>query len=132
MAETRGIRNNNPLNIRKGNDWQGEVKGTDPSFETFQSMAYGYRAAIKIIYKYYHAYGCNTISKIISRWAPANENNTERYIATVSRRTGIARGCKLDWSEGAICAIVAAMSYVENGVVADIDAVKQGWKLANE
>ena len=51
MALTRGLRNNNPLNIRKGNDWQGETKGSDPSFETFQSMAYGYRAAIKILYK---------------------------------------------------------------------------------
>ena len=30
----RGIRNNNPLNIRKGNNWQGERHPqTDPAFE---------------------------------------------------------------------------------------------------
>lgn len=130
--ETRGIRNNNPLNIRKGNDWQGEVKGSDPSFETFRSMAYGYRAAIKILYKYYHSYGCDTIGKIISKWAPSNENNTDRYIATVSRRTSIPRGRKLSWSESEICTIVSAMSYVENGMSANVSEIKQGWKLANE
>jgi hypothetical protein len=32
----RGIRNNNPLNIRIGNDWQGERKpNTDGAFEQF-------------------------------------------------------------------------------------------------
>ena len=132
MALTRGLRNNNPLNIRKGNDWQGETEGSDPSFETFQSMAYGYRAAIKILYKYYHQYGCNTLSKIISRWAPKNENDTEKYIATVSRRTNIPRGRILSCSESEVCAIVAAMAYVENGTSANTEEVKQGWKLANE
>ena len=128
---TRGIRNNNPLNSRKGNDWKGEVPGKDASFESFQSMAYGYRAAIKLLHTYYIKYGCDTIGKLISRWAPANENNTEKYIATVSRRTSIPRGRKLSWSEGEICAIVSAMSYVENGVPANADDVKKGWELSN-
>ena len=33
-SQARGIRNNNPLNIRVGNDWQGERKpNTDGAFE---------------------------------------------------------------------------------------------------
>ena len=127
---TRGIRNNNPLNIRKGNDWKSEVPGKDASFESFQSMAYGYRAAIIILRKYYTAYVCNTIGKIISRWAPANENNTEKYIATVCRRTCIPRGRKLAWTEDEVCAIVSAMSFVENGVPANMDDVRKGWELS--
>lgn len=129
---TRGIRNNNPLNIRKGNNWVGEVKGNDASFETFQSMAYGYRAAIIILHKYYTDYGCNTIGKIISRWAPKNENNTRNYIATVSRRTKIPQGAKISWSESTICAIVSAMAFVENGIQANSNDVLEGWKLANK
>lgn len=126
----RGLRNNNPLNIRKGNEWQGEAKGFDPSFETFQTMAYGYRAAIKLLHTYYVRYGCNTIGKLITRWAPANENNTERYISTVCRRTNIPRGRKLSWTRDEVCAIVGAMSFVENGVPANMDDVKRGWELS--
>lgn len=46
---TRGLRNNNPLNIRRNNTkWQGlSVTQTDKSFFQFKTMAYGYRAAFK-------------------------------------------------------------------------------------
>lgn len=44
---TRGLRNNNPLNIRRNNTkWQGlSATQTDKSFFQFKTMAYGYRAA---------------------------------------------------------------------------------------
>lgn len=42
----RGIRNNNPLNIKIGNDWKGEVPNTDGTFEQFESMEYGLRAEL--------------------------------------------------------------------------------------
>ena len=44
---TRGIRNNNPLNIRHSSDrWEGaREEQTDSAFVQFQTMAYGYRAA---------------------------------------------------------------------------------------
>lgn len=53
---TRGIRNNNPLNIRHSKDqWQGVVATqTDQSFVQFESMAYGYRAVWKILESYWH------------------------------------------------------------------------------
>ena len=51
---SRGLRNNNPGNIRRDRDkWQGEiVPSQDQSFKQFSSMAYGYRALIKFCLLY--------------------------------------------------------------------------------
>ena len=43
----RGLRNNNPGNIRKNSDvFQGEKTSSDREFKQFKSMAYGYRALL--------------------------------------------------------------------------------------
>ena len=89
----RGIRNNNPLNIRRGkSQWQGlKAQQTDASFCQFESLEWGWRAAFYLLTRtYYINYRLYTIRKIISKWAPPNENNTEAYIQNVSRLTGIA------------------------------------------
>ena len=53
MALPRGIRNNNPLNIRKGNNWKGERPNqTDKEFEEFESMQMGLRAAFILLRNY--------------------------------------------------------------------------------
>ena len=130
MALTRGLRNNNPLNIRKSSTkYQGEVAGSDSAFKTFKSMAWGYRAALVILKTYYNKYKLDTISKMVARWAPPTENNTANYIATVSRKSGIPQGKKLHFYKDEMCAIVAAMSYVENGVTADEMEVDDGWLM---
>ena len=88
----RGIRNNNPLNVRRSKDkWLGlRTVQTDAEFCQFETMAYGWRAAFVLLTRtYYHTYRLYTIRAIISRWAPPNENNTKRYIENVSRLTGI-------------------------------------------
>ena len=57
----RGLRNNNPLNIEKtkgGNPWRGEiVPSKDSRFAQFTTMAYGYRAAFKLLNNYQRNYG---------------------------------------------------------------------------
>lgn len=127
---TRGYRNNNPLNIRRSvQEFQGEITSNDLSFKTFRSMAYGYRAAMKILKTYITKYKCDTIKSIISRWAPENENNTQGYIKAVSSRTKIPISQKITFTKGFICAIVSAMSYVENGVKADEKEIALGWDL---
>ena len=85
MATPRGIRNNNPLNIRRnGSHWVGlRPKQTDPDFFQFQTMAWGFRAAFRILRTYWHAYGLHTVKQIITRWAPPNENATSSYVQTV-------------------------------------------------
>lgn len=82
---TRGIRNNNPGNLRKSKDqWLGMSKEqNDPSFITFDSMEYGCRALFKTLRTYVEQRGLNTVSEIIRRYAPSNENNTEAYINSV-------------------------------------------------
>ena len=86
----RGIRNNNPLNIRIGNRWIGEVENpTDKEFEQFKDMKFGLRAGFILLKRYIERYQLTTITDIISRWAPSKENNTKEYIAMVSNFSGI-------------------------------------------
>jgi hypothetical protein len=126
----RGLRNNNPLNIRLNADvFQGEIKGKDKSFKTFSSMPYGYRAAFVTLGTYLSK-GQNTIEKIIAKWAPPIENNTAGYIAKVERWSGVPRDKELTAADGAdYILIVAAMSAVENGRNADITQVRTGFQL---
>ena len=88
----RCIRNNNPLNIRRGTArWKGmSMRDDDEDFEQFETMAYGWRAAFILLGRtYYEKYHLNTIQKIISRWAPACENKTDAYMMYVSINVGI-------------------------------------------
>ena len=92
MSLPRGIRNNNPLNIRRSKDqWKGLADAqTDRAFCQFKSLEYGWRAAFYLLTRtYYHKYRLYTIRTIIRRWAPPGENNTEAYITNVSSLTGI-------------------------------------------
>ena len=89
----RGIRNNNPLNIRRGKDqWQGlKAQQTDALFCQFEPLEYGWRAAFYLLTRtYYHKYRLYTIRAIINKWAPPSENQTSKYIENVCRLTGIA------------------------------------------
>lgn len=130
--ETRGYRNNNPCNIRISTDkFQGEIQPSgDKEFKQFETMAYGYRAAFRVIRTYINNYKCDTIRKIISRWAPKSENHTENYIRTVSERSGIpADDIVYPDNREMMVRIVAAMSFVENGREAEMADVIRGWEL---
>lgn len=129
---TRGLRNNNPLNIRLGGDrWQGEVvPSQDIAFKQFSTMAWGYRAAFKLLNNYRRLHGCRNLADFIERWAPPSENNTRAYIDAVAKRARISDLTQIDTQDGDLmCRIVAAMSRVENGVDADMDQVEEGWRL---
>lgn len=131
---TRGYRNNNPLNIRKNDTvWVGEIRpSSDSAFAQFVSMEYGYRAAFRLLRTYSKDYGCNTIRKIINRWAPSNENNTSGYVTAVSTATGISPDTVVSYTNAAqMQAIVNAMSRVENGygVPVPVADLISGWNL---
>lgn len=80
----RGIRNNNPGNLRKTSiPWKGKIAGTDPSFEQFETFVWGLRAKILDIRNDIQKDGTNTINKLISEFAPPSENNTGGYIDQV-------------------------------------------------
>ena len=86
----RGIRNNNPGNIRNSDatDWKGEIAAgakKDDAFEEFKDMAHGYRALIRLLQNYRRKHGLQTVADFINRWAPRTENNTSGYITRVCR-----------------------------------------------
>ena len=83
----RGLRNNNPGNIRLTKTvWAGQIiPGTDRSFCQFQTMAYGYRAMLMTLRNYRRKHGCQTVADFIRRWAPPVENDTAAYIRSVCR-----------------------------------------------
>ncbi len=128
----RGLRNLNPGNIRRSKTrYKGEkADSTDASFKQFESLEWGYRAIFMLLHTYrVRGYG-DTIAKMIARYAPPSENNTEAYISRVCRSTGIDRDTPLDTlSADQMIPIVCAISAVENGVEADVDVVTKGWEL---
>lgn len=112
---TRGIRNNNPGNIRHGIDWDGLDKdqSKDEEFSQFSTPEYGIRAMFKILKTYNDKYNLNTIEGIINRWAPPIENNTEAYINFVSSKVG-KNGSEVLNEEDYI-SLVQAIIHMENG-----------------
>ncbi|MCC8466995.1 structural protein [Photorhabdus bodei] len=116
---SRGIRNNNPGNIRWGDNWQGLVPAsqrTDNAFCQFVSPEYGIRAMIKIIQNYNRKYGINTVSGIISRWAPHNENNTDAYINHVCKDTGVTGDQVVDvFNKVFMTELIKSIITMENG-----------------
>lgn len=116
----RGIRNNNPGNIRWGDNWLGlkkDGKKQDPSFCVFTSPAYGIRALAKLLKNYQKIYGLDTPRKIISRYAPPNENQTLAYIQSVACQLNIAPDDKVDLTEiGTLTVFVKAIIRYENGI----------------
>lgn len=130
----RGVRNNNPLNIRRNKKqmWVGEVAQLehkngaeiyterDRFFCQFKDLIFGWRAAFITLHTYIVKHKCNTIEKIITRWAPPSENNTTQYINNVSFFSLIYPDAELDFYDKiAMIKIAAAMCIVENGTAFD-------------
>lgn len=119
-GSTRGERNNNPGNIRLTSPqipWEGmSPTQTDPAFVQFIDPQHGIRAMRVNFQTYYNNYGINTVTGIISRWAPPSENNTAAYITQVANQMGVDPNATLDLTDpGTIAALVDAVITHENG-----------------
>lgn len=123
---TRGIRNNNPGNIRVSKDqWEG-MTGDDGAFVTFDSPESGVRALGKNLLSYGRR-GYDSIEKIINRWAPPNENDTQAYIDSVVAATGIPATQSLDLSDpDTLSSLAQAISFHETGSRYDPEVYQQG------
>lgn len=127
----RGLKNNNPGNIVKDRQvWSGEVvPSTDVRFKQFKTRAHGYRA-IFVNLSSYISKGHNTIQKIITRWAPAFENNTASYIAHVAAMSGIGKDVVINADNSvAMIELAKAISKIENGVPAVEREVLDGFNM---
>ena len=140
----RGLRNNNPLNIRHSADkWQGaRINQTDKSFVQFETMAYGYRAAWKVLESYWKHFKQEgqpfTVRNIIHRWAPSEENDADAYVKTVLNITSLGGNERLPrpytgYQLEKLTRLLLAMTVVECGLSADkvdVDAIWLGYDLA--
>lgn len=110
----RGLRNNNPGNIRQ---WAGA--GSDGSFAVFGTPQDGVRAMAQNLRSYINNHHADTIRRIISRWAPSSDgNNTAEYIKHVSQRTGIDPDAQISANDaGSIGKLMDAITRSENGGV---------------
>ena len=139
---TRGIRNNNPLNIRHSADrWQGaRIMQTDPDYVQYKDIKWGFRAAWKILDTY-----CLTFKKegkaynvknIIGRWAPPTENDTDAYVRAVVKLSGLGGNENMPrpkhyWNfeeVDKLVRLIRAMVCVENGIKWEKVDTKDIWK----
>lgn len=130
----RGIRNNNPGNIRRSADaWQGLAPvQDDAAFFKFDAPEWGIRALVRVLRNYQARHGINTLRGIINRWAPPSENDTAAYIRNMENWTGLDADQPLDLSQPFILgAIVPAIIRMENGIQPYPDAlIAKGISLA--
>lgn len=128
MQQPRGIRNNNPLNIRRTQSkWLGEVDNLqgqrDSAFCQFEKLCYGYRAAGKLLRRYQTKYKLYTIEGIINKWAPPCENDTRAYATIVAKQMtkelgepiSVASLLDLVKDRVTLRALIVSMHLVENG-----------------
>lgn len=103
---SRGLRNNNPTNIKKvSTPWRGQVGLDDKNHVIFEHPKWAVRAAIINLRSYWFNHGLRTIAAILSRWAPSNDtigsipgappNSPREYSAFVARRMGISSTARL-------------------------------------
>lgn len=125
----RGIRNNNPLNIRIGNAWKGEVESpTDKSFEQFISLFWGLRAGMILLRRYILRYGLTNIIEIIGRWAPPSENNSLSYAQHVAKELGVSPLDEVSWyNRHQMCALVYAMVGIECGQRVPMEEIERAY-----
>lgn len=117
-TQARGLRNANPGNIRKTSQaWIGQsLEQNDPDFVQFSTPFYGLRALAVLLLNYQRRHGLWTIRQIISRYAPANENQTEAYVRSVSAFSGLFPGETADLSNSmTLKKVMQAVTIHENG-----------------
>ena len=122
-----GLRNNNPGNIiNNGIQWEGLEATQTGVFCKFKSHKWGIRAMARILKSYANKQSINNIHGVISRWAPPTkkmpdgtivfENNTDAYIAFVSKRMGVSPMEVIDLrSKDVLINLISAIIFYENG-----------------
>lgn len=120
----RGIRNNNPGNLNYvGQNGATLENHATPRFARFNSAFEGFAALGKQIKAYYNGTSkaagyqkLQSVEDIISRFAPASENNTQGYIDKLSKMLGVGRGDSLNIQDPKVLAtLMNGITQIENG-----------------
>lgn len=126
-AQNRNYRNHNLGNLVFANQ-EGATLETpnakgEQRFARFNTPEEGIRALANQVSSYYNGTSraagyqkLQTVSSIISKWAPANENNTNQYIDNVSKYLGVSPTDKIDVSNPEVMThLVRAIATKEGG-----------------
>jgi len=113
---TRGIRNNNPGNIRHNStfEWSGEVGLDAQGFCIFDAPINGIRALARDLRNKINR-GLDTVEKILMVYAPPSENNTDAYIRAVCQDTGFKPDQELHADQSTLERLCRAIIMHENG-----------------
>lgn len=92
----RGIRNNNPGNLNFAHQ-KGAVlePGPNARFARFPTPEAGLEALRDQLIRYITRDKIDTVTGIISKWAPPTENNTAAYIRGVAHSLGVEPDTRL-------------------------------------
>jgi hypothetical protein len=128
-----GLRNNNPGDLRPGDDWQGMI-GSNGGFIVFSDITWGVRAMARDLTSAINE-GNDTIATLIAHYAPPSENDTAGYITAVSSDTGLDPNLQLGTDEDTLSGLIRAIMNHELGnsysaMVSDAD-IAQGVSMAD-
>lgn len=126
MDQTRAERNQNPGNINYviANPFKGQIGIEDipqdepllkPRFGKYDTIHNGIRAIAKVLISYMGRDKCDTIRKIVNRWAPPIENNIFAYVYDVAKNTSILPDTHLELNDTTLIALTKALIHHENG-----------------
>lgn len=105
--------NMNPGDLRWAGQ-KGAIEGIG-GFAKFSSEEAGLRAMAVQLKLYQDRDKLDTLRKVISKYAPSTENNTDDYLKYVSQKTGIKESDKLDFNNTAtLASVMSAMTKFEN------------------
>lgn len=128
MAPPVSARNNNPLNIRPGQPYEGLA---DPAqqdgFCNFSTPVWGFRAVFRNYITKFDR-GVNTIRKLIGEWAPPGDNNnTASYIGSVCASADFGPDEVINLKSWDVASKVCyAQAVVESG-----QPFETNWKMAD-
>jgi hypothetical protein len=134
----RGIRDNNPGNLQPPpglTGWQGTV-GMDGPFVVFADDTWGLRALALDLTNKINTDGLDTITSLITAYAPPSENDTASYISSVAADTGISATDQLGTDQDTITSLMRAIVNHENGDTASAQYIPDsdiltGYQMAN-
>lgn len=104
-------------NIRysAGNHWLGQI-GRYKGFCKFDSEVYGLRALVVLVRNYIRS-GCDTVERIISRYAPNTENDLKSYMSFIFMKSGLRPDDKIVYKSHSFYCLLYCISYFETGYV---------------
>ena len=112
---SRAERNNNPGNLEFRGQSGAVPEAGSGRFAKFETAADGVSALVGQLRRY-GAQGRDTISKIIAKYAPASENDTQAYIAALSKRMSVGADQALNLNDaGTLSGLVKGISRHESG-----------------